>query len=126
MSLPIGTEVTVIAPPLGKKRVELFRDATESHKKNLPTLATIFRVPEFQLLDRLQIDWKKLLHAEQCYEYHVDLNLDQPTKVSTKLTNIRTRKTGKGSMTFIETRSEIHQKELCVVALTNFVIVDQT
>ncbi len=124
LEFPIGSTLKVSVPPIGADRSKQFTEATRSiHCSSwLPTLATIFRDAEFQWLDKLQVDWHRLLHAEQKYDFHAPLPLDAACTVESKIVAIRTRKSSAGSMTFIELETKIFTTQLCVTALSNFVV----
>lgn len=121
---PIGSTITETVAPIGASTAALFTAATRSTHSTtfIPALATVFRLTEFKWLDRLQVDWHNLLHAEQQYEYHCPLPLDKPFTVESRLCSVRVRKSSTGSMTFVELDTRITADTLCVCALTSFVV----
>ncbi|MBI3296044.1 MAG: MaoC family dehydratase N-terminal domain-containing protein [Deltaproteobacteria bacterium] len=126
---PIGSTLSQTLPPIGADRAENFRQATRSdHSPGfIPALPTLFRQAEFQWLDKLKVDWHKLLHAEQAYEYYAPLPLDQPILIESRLANVRVRKSAASSMTFVEIETHISAAgTVAVAALTNFVVREGT
>lgn len=125
-TFPIGQTIEVKVPPIGRDRAKFFREAIASEYSSafLPTLATLFRDSEFQWLDRLEVDWHKLLHAEQQYEYASDLPLDKELRIASTLKQVRSRKTGGGSLTFVELETRISSDVHHVTAHTHFVVRD--
>ena len=125
---PIGSTISQTLPPITVERAEAFRRATRSDHspKFVPALVTIFRQAEFQWLDRLKVDWHKLLHAEQHYEYYAPLPLDKPVTIDSRLANVRVRKSTAVALTFVEIETRVTCGVLCVTALTNFVVREAT
>lgn len=62
----------------------------------IPTVFTIFRAGEFELIDSLGIQLKQVLHAEQEYKVEALLSPGEELQYSTTLTNVMEKK-GKGT-----------------------------
>jgi hypothetical protein len=70
----------------------LFHKAFRDKKDYFPpTLAATALKGMFNLLNRMQVDWKKLLHATQSFEYHSKIPLPCEILARTQLTDIKLR-----------------------------------
>ncbi len=108
----------------GNKTVA-FNRATGSKNVNTiaPTYCTIFRNGEYELLSRLGVETRYLLHAEQQYDYLAPLKLNQPIQVKTKLVSKKERKTSEVHMLFLTMESDIYcSNALCIQSRTTFVM----
>lgn len=63
---------------------------------SIPTIFTLFRAGEFELLGQLGIQLKQILHAEQEYKISSPLLPDQELEYATTLTSVMEKK-GKGT-----------------------------
>ena len=77
---------------LSKNDFERFFNAVEWSLPELPpcppTIATIFRDGEFEILRQLNIPLKKVLHGEQKYRFYSDLKPDTKYRGETFLENL--------------------------------------
>jgi hypothetical protein len=71
----------------------------------VPTIYTIFRHGEFELMDSLGIQLKQVLHAEQVYEMHHPLSPSEEIHFTTTLASVaeKTSKTAKMAFMMFET-----------------------
>ena len=109
--------------------VEKFRLGTSAqHSKLIPlTLPTAFRRPEFDWLEKLEVDMHDLLHTEQEYQYFKPLEIGDKPIVRTWVSNFRERKGKQFSLSIIEFTSDVVCKgEKKLTSITNFVVKTAT
>lgn len=109
--------------------VDRFRRATASrHVTSVPpTYVTLFRHAEYEWLNRLDVDVRNLLHAEQEYEYQRRLEVGDAPLVRTRLMEFRERRRQREIMRFIKLESEMRVRgEVAVVSRTTFVVRQPT
>lgn len=63
----------------------------------IPTLFTIFRHGEFELMERLGITLKEVLHGEQEYDYSQPIRANERVSFQTSLADVHEKK-GKGAL----------------------------
>jgi hypothetical protein len=67
----------------------------------VPTIFTMFRQGEFELMNDLGIQLKQVLHAEQCYEMLVPLSPAEEIKFTTRLAGVVEKKSKTANMAFM-------------------------
>lgn len=122
----IGQAIEATGYEITENDVRCMREATGSFyspQEVPPTYATLFRKPEYDWLERLQVDLKMLLHGDQEYEYLLPLRIGQKVDVRTVLEDVKDRKTRLGVMSFVKVRTElISDKKIHVVGRNTFVV----
>jgi hypothetical protein len=108
-------------PAFSTAQIAAFEKATASQftAGNPPTLGTIFRMGEFQWLDRLKVDMRRLLHTEQEYEYVSPIRPDEKHQIVTSLDGYRERR-GMAFVTLVSTVKVGHEVRL--KSTTQFVL----
>lgn len=112
-------------PELTTEMISRLRAATDTKfTKDVPlTLPTVFRRPEFDWLERLEVDFHNLLHTEQEYHYHSPLKVGDKPVIRTWISDFKERKSKTFSLSIVEMTSEVRcENEHRVTAVTNFVI----
>lgn len=105
--------------------VEKFRLATGTrHVTGMPpTFITLFRHAEYEWLNRLDVDMRHLLHAEQEYEYLRPLSVGDEPLVRTRLLEFRERRRPTEIMRFMKFESEMKVRgETILISRTIFVV----
>lgn len=78
---------------------------------SIPTLFTIFRHGEFELMDRLGITLKEVLHGEQEYDYSQPIRANERVSFQTSLADVHEKK-GKGALLhFLIFKTEVLRAE---------------
>ena len=72
----------------------------------IPTIFTIFRQGEFELMGALGIELKRVLHAEQCYEMRSPLSPEEEIKFITRLASVVEKKNKTANMAFMAFETE--------------------
>lgn len=92
----------------------------------VPTFATVFRSLEMEMVNRLGVDWRNLLHTEQEFEYHSSFEIgDQPKTVS-RLKDKKVRVRGPLTLAFYLFESSVFVGEtLRVILRTTFLVRTQ-
>ncbi|MBS1964007.1 MAG: MaoC family dehydratase N-terminal domain-containing protein [Bdellovibrionales bacterium] len=67
----------------------------------IPTVFTIFRQGEFELMDALGIQLKQVLHAEQEYELKAPLSPSEEIRFVTRLASVVEKKSKTANMAFM-------------------------
>lgn len=67
----------------------------------IPTVFTIFRQGEFELMNDLGIQLKQVLHAEQQYELKAPLSPSEEIKFTTRLASVAEKKSKTANMAFM-------------------------
>ena len=117
LSEEIQTTSVVITP----QHIDAFKEATRTgHTVGMPvSYATVYRSTEFQWLDRVGVDLRKLLHAEQEYEYLSPLKAGDQPVVVTRVKEWRERR----DMVFVTLETDIRVgTDVKVRALSTFVV----
>lgn len=91
-----------------------------------PTLATVFRKGEFELLKKLKIPLGKVLHGEQQYTFHKPLLGGAKYQAKSWLHQHHEKKSPAGTLGFYVFRTSIFDshKNLLVESDTNIVVRD--
>jgi len=109
------------AEPLTEKRLSDFKRAIRAGYASIvaPSYGTTFRKGEFDLLDTLKVDLKKLLHTDQNYEYFAPFQIGDIPEVETKFVTAKERR----GMVFVylETRVTV-EGELKLKSISSFVL----
>lgn len=112
-------------PALDAQTLEKFRWGTDTrHTKSIPmTLATIWRHPEFDWLNKLEVDMHDLLHADQEYRYLSPFVVGDRPLVRTWVSSLKERKGKQFSLCIVELTSDILcQSEKRMTTVTTFVV----
>jgi hypothetical protein len=120
----IGQFIRCDVQPIGIERVSQFELATQGAVGVLPPLLpTIFREIECRWLDKMEVDWHGLLHAEQAYEFLRSIPIDKSLQMCTTVKSVKRRKSGGKNMAFVDLETVISREgiKLCV-AHTHFVV----
>jgi hypothetical protein len=67
----------------------------------IPTIYTIFRQGEFELMNDLGIQLKQVLHAEQIYTIHAPLSPSEEVTFTTRLASVAEKKSKTANMAFM-------------------------
>lgn len=109
-------------------QAELFFKAVgwklENRPKTPPTLATAFRQGEFAALQKMNIPLEHVLHGEQRYSFHKELEADQKYFGKTYLKSHYEKSGTAGKMDFYSFQTDLFlpNGELCVECLTLFIV----
>jgi len=83
------------------------------------TFATVFRKADFTWLERLKVDFRKLLHTDQEYQYIEPLEFNSGPEVETSIVEYRARK----GLLFVRLESKVFQKgNLKIVSHSSFIV----
>ena len=115
---------------LDPERIDLFCRAVKGKDmlSNPPTILTIFRAGEFELLDQIGIPRSRVLHGEQEYEFSgaFDLRAEllRGIEFESTIKNYREKKSAKGNLHFVifETTFLTKDATLLAVARSNMVV----
>ena len=96
MILPQKSELPLKAPDnlfvFDDAKVNEFRKAFRDQKTYLPpTLTSVCMKGIFDLLNRFQIDWRKLLHATQNFSYTKSIQIPSAVIAETTLVDLKSR-----------------------------------
>jgi hypothetical protein len=97
MAFPKKEELPISADPLeleiDQARIDLFQKSFKNtHSQHLPpTWGAVGLQGIFALLNRFEVDWKKLLHATQKFEYGEKPSIPFSAKSETKLVDVKYR-----------------------------------
>lgn len=97
MAFPSKNELPLVADPIifeiDDKKVKSFQTAFRQPECTSlpPTWASVGLQGIFALLNQLNVDWKKLLHATQKFEYGIKPSVPFSAKSETRLTDIKYR-----------------------------------
>lgn len=72
----------------------------------IPTLLTIFREGEFEIMNELGIQLRQVLHAEQNYEMIEPIGPSEPIRFTTRLDSVVEKKNKTGRMAFMAFETE--------------------
>jgi hypothetical protein len=119
--LSIVLEVT--EPMISEEQVAAFRKVTASQhvgEGGIPlTFITRFRRPEFQMLERLKIDYRNLLHTDQEYRYITPFRVGEVPFVRSRICEHRERR----SLRILTIETEFRcATELKAVSYSTFVV----
>jgi len=73
----------------------------------IPTVFTIFRQGEFELMNALGIELKQVLHAEQQYEVLAPLSPSEEIRFTTRLASVTEKKSKTANLAFMAFETEI-------------------
>jgi|GEM_PF-5039459 len=122
LSLPLQSEKKQVS--LDEKRVASFEKAFRSNSKSIPPTIGIFALGNmFELLNQFEIDWTKLLHISQSFDYHQKLPIPCNLQVQTSLIRYRHR----NSQHWLSFESKIktcEKQELLISAKSSIIIMD--
>jgi len=68
---------------------------------HVPTIFTIFRMGEFELMSQMGLQLKQILHAEQEYDYFEVLKPDLKIRYQTELQSVHKKEGKNGSLYFM-------------------------
>lgn len=93
----IGSTSKFYDEGLPSERFALFAESAKSDAgpgdtSAIPTFFTIFRHGEFELLSKLQVELKQVLHAEQEYEFFTPLKAGEKVRFQTRLADVLEKK----------------------------------
>lgn len=96
MNVPEKSALPLISPDrslfFDKNLIKPFNEAFGSPEESIPpTWSAIALQSIFDLLNQLQVDWKKLLHATQRFEYLSNPQIASALICKTQLTDIKLR-----------------------------------
>lgn len=111
-----------------ESQVESFRAATRANLSQIPlTFATRFRDAEYQWLDRLKVDMRHLLHADQEYVFHRALKVGDSISLKSWLSDRKERQRTGLKMQFFKLETEIRVgSEIVISTATTFVVKTPT
>lgn len=72
----------------------------------IPTMLTIFREGEFEIMDALGIQLKQVLHADQVYDMKEVIAPSVPIRYTTRLASVLEKKSKNGRMAFMAFETE--------------------
>jgi hypothetical protein len=113
--------IKFIAEPLTEKRLSDFKRAIGAGYTSIvaPSYGTTFRKGEFDLLDTLKVDLKKLLHTEQNYEYFAPFEIGDIPEVETQMVSAKERR----GMVFVHLETRVSVKgELKLKSTSSFIL----
>lgn len=84
----------------------------------IPTVFTIFRQGEFELMNDLGIQLKQVLHAEQQYELKAPFSPSEEVKFKTRLASVAEKKSKTANMAFMAFETEFVRTADGVVVAT--------
>jgi hypothetical protein len=88
--LPLQAEKQLLS--LDSDRTALFHKAFRSQGTEIPaTVTAIMMKGVFDLVNKMQVDWKNLLHATQTYTYNKALTTPSQLHAQTKLVDCKFR-----------------------------------
>jgi hypothetical protein len=93
-----------------------------------PTFLTIFRKGEFELLLKLEIPVKKVLHGEQSYRFFKDLKVDTIYKGTTSILQHIEKKTRSTLMRILILETKIFENDssiLCAVCESTLIVKEE-
>ena len=96
--------IEIRVPTLTLETLEAFNRATGAALRGVhPVFPTCLRKTEFLWLDRVEVDFRKLLHLDQEYEYLEDLRAGDDLVITTKILEVKQRR----SLRFFTLQTEI-------------------
>jgi hypothetical protein len=72
----------------------------------IPTIYTLFRQGEFELMNEIGIQLKQVLHAEQVYELHAALSPSEEIRFTTTLASVVQKKSKTANLAFLGFETE--------------------
>lgn len=114
-----------IEPAISATEVLAFKKATCTvSAEEVPlTFITRFRHLEFDILGKMKVDLKNLLHTEQEYSYFEPFHVGDSLNIKTKVRECRERRGSQSVLTILSIASEFFcQGRLKALSLTTFVI----
>ncbi len=97
MAFPNKEDLPISADPIefeiDQARIDLFQKSFRNTKSQSlpPTWGAVGLQGIFALLNRFEVDWKKLLHATQKFEYGEKPSIPFPARSETKLVDVKYR-----------------------------------
>lgn len=126
VAIPSKDNFILYEPPvINENSLSKFRIATGTQftKKFPLTFPTVFRKPEFDWLDRLEVDMRELLHTDQQYFYFSALELGEKLQIKTWVSSFKERKLKDSTLYIVGLTSEMNVEGVKKIeAITTFVV----
>jgi hypothetical protein len=121
--------VETVQPAISEAQLREFRAATHTqHSQEIPlTFVTRFRQPEFDMLGKMKVDLRKLLHTEQEYRYLEPFRVGDVPVIRSRVKDYRERRGRTSVLIILSVESEfLSLNKLKATSLTTFVIREES